>query len=273
VRAFIQCWAMRALALFISAVSLCAQAEAAGTLYEKLEGSFDATGEPMRVRAVHSGRAGCATGCAEWISAEGMMVQGSAQLFGIVVNSLRGRKIPILIHSHGGTVVEAMLIGRLIRARGLDVAVARTDFDPCSDSSGGCKAGSSGALGRPSSEPADCFSACTFVLAGGVHRSLAPGVQLGVTFFRFPESQIEIWRKDYGGKMPFEDFLQLEMLPERKPWITRYFEKMGIAAEITDIMYSTRSGDIRILTETELTRLKLVTDLKGGQSLLEQLTK
>ena len=117
-RAFIQCWAMRALALFISAVSLCAQAEAAGTLYEKLEGSFDATGEPMRVRAVHSGRAGCATGCAEWISAEGMMVQGSAQLFGIVVNSLRGRKIPILIHSHGGTVVEAMLIGRLIRARG-----------------------------------------------------------------------------------------------------------------------------------------------------------
>ena len=73
--------------------------------------------------------------------------------------------------------------------------------------------------------------------------------------------------------MPFEDFLQLEMLRERKPWITRYFEKMGIAAEITDIMYSTRSGDIRILTETEFTRLKLVTDLKGGQSLLEQLTK
>jgi hypothetical protein len=38
-------------------------------------------------------------------------------------------------------------------------------------------------------------------------------------------------------------------------------------------MYSTRSADIRILTETELTQLKLVTDLKAGQSLIEQLAK
>jgi hypothetical protein len=190
-----------------------------------------------------------------------------------VVNSLQGRKIPVLIHSHGGIVLEAMLIGTLVRARGLDVAVARTEFESCSDPSGGCKAGSSGALGRPSSEPADCFSACTFVLAGGIHRFIAPGAQLGVSSFRFPESQIEIWRKGYRGKMPFEDFMQLAMIPERKTWIAHYFEKMGIAAEMTDMMYSTPSTSLRLLSESELARLRLVTDSQAGQSLIEQLSK
>src|SRR5262249_8084625 len=273
VRVFIQHWAMNALAFFFLAVLLCAGGRAAGTLYQKLEGSFDPTGEPMQVRLVHRGRSGCEPGCPEWISAEGMMVQGSAQQFGIVVNSLRGQKIPVFIHSHGGLVIEAMLIGKLIRARGLNVVVSRTDFEPCPNPSEGCKTKAKSTLGHPSSEPADCFSACLFILAAGVHRLTAPRVQLGITSFRFPESQIAIWRKDYGGKLPLDDFIRLELFPERKALIARYFAEMGVAAEITEIMYSTPSADIQMLNDSELTQLKLVTDLNAGQSLLEQLLK
>jgi hypothetical protein len=149
VRPFIPVWILKGLSFLLSTVLLCSYAGAAGTLSETLEGSYDATGEPMRIQVVRSGRVGCEPGYADWISAEGMMVQGTAQRFGIVLNSLRGRKLPVLIHSHGGTVLEAMLIGTLVRARGLDVIVARTDRDSCSNSPSECKAGGrSGDLAR-----------------------------------------------------------------------------------------------------------------------------
>jgi len=64
----------------------------------------------------------------------------SAELLRKVVNSLGGRKLPILIHSSGGGIInQAMLMGYLIRARGLDVAVAKTVFDPCASTPGAAR--------------------------------------------------------------------------------------------------------------------------------------
>ena len=93
IRAFIQVWTMKGLLILIVDVLLCSHVRAAGTLFEKLEEFFDAADKPMQVRVVRSGRVGCEPRCAEWISAEGVMVQGSAQKFGIVASSLRGRKL------------------------------------------------------------------------------------------------------------------------------------------------------------------------------------
>jgi hypothetical protein len=46
------------------------------------------------------------------------------------------------------------------------------------------------------------------VLAGGVHRLAGAKAQIGLTSFRFPQSQVDIWHKEYGGKTPFEDVIQ-----------------------------------------------------------------
>jgi len=108
------------------------------------------TDHPMRIVVVRSSQPGCEPKCAEWISAEGDVVLATAELLRKVVNSLGGRKLPILIHSSGGGIInQATLMGFLIRDRGLDVAVARTVFDPCVTTPGGCKQGTwSGPLGE-----------------------------------------------------------------------------------------------------------------------------
>src|SRR5260370_35868055 len=80
----------------------------------------------MRIVRVVSSDPSCQPNCAGWISAEGKIVIGTAQTFTEAVNDLGGRRLPILIHSHGGSLVDAGKMGGLIRAQGLAVAGART---------------------------------------------------------------------------------------------------------------------------------------------------
>ena len=92
--------------------------------------------------------------------------------------------------------------------------------------------------------------------------------------FFFPKAQVEMWRKEYGGKAPLEDVIRQQLIPERKLWILHYFEKMGIAAEIIELMDSAPSTDLRLLSQSELVRLGLVTESQVvGQSVIDQLTK
>jgi TPR repeat protein len=125
--------------------------EEAARLYKlAADQGYAVADHPMRIVVVRSSQPGCEPKCVEWISAEGEIVPATAELLRKIVNSLGGRKLPILIHSSGGLGNQAMLMGFLIRARGLDVAIARTVFDPCVNASGGCKQGTwSGPLGEP----------------------------------------------------------------------------------------------------------------------------
>jgi hypothetical protein len=109
------------------------------------------------------------------------------------------------------------------------------------------------------------------VLAGGVHRFAGAKAQIGLTSFRFPQSQVDIWHKEYGGKTPFEDVIRLQMIPARKPWIFSYFTRIGISAELTDRMYSIPLPDLSVLSEDELLSMRLLTDTQAGQSLIERL--
>ena len=81
---------------------------------------------PMKVVHVKSSAPGCAPNCPEWISAEGMIDDGTLAQFKKVFKEIGPRKLPILIDSGGGLVDESIAIGRLIRAKGLDVAVTKT---------------------------------------------------------------------------------------------------------------------------------------------------
>ncbi len=72
---------------------------------------------------VRSSEAGCEPTCAEWISAEGRIVGDSAAKLKTAIEKIGKRKLPIVIYSPGGDVTAAIAMGRLIRQRGLDIAV------------------------------------------------------------------------------------------------------------------------------------------------------
>jgi hypothetical protein len=76
---------------------------------------------PMQVRILRSTQPGCEPDCWELLSAQGRINAGQTlRQFQRVLRQLKGRKLPVFIHSGGGDVREAIPIGRLIRAAGLD---------------------------------------------------------------------------------------------------------------------------------------------------------
>ncbi len=201
--------------------------------------------------------------------AEGDIVLATPELLRKIINSLNGRKLPILIHSGGGIINQAMLMGYLIRGRGLDVAVARTVFDPCANTPGGCKQGTwSGPLGEPESQSAFCNTLCTFVLAGGVRRFVGPDARVGVHNFMLNPLMVERWRKTYRETVPLDTVIQRSFVPPIVVNDRIYFRKLGISEEIVDLMISTPASDMRILTGTELLKLRLATEVKDARAVV-----
>jgi hypothetical protein len=252
---------VRRLSLLLALLILCSGAGAAEAPQNPNELPTD---HPMRIVVVRSSQPGCEPECAEWISAEGDIVLASAEQLRKVVNSLGGRKLPILIHSGGGLNHQVMLMGLLVRARGLDVAVARTVFDPCVDAAGGCKQGTwSGPLGEPDSQ-ASCYSACAFVLAGGVRRFVGPEARVGVHNVSVNRPMVERWQKTYQGTLPLDTVIRRSFVAPAAVYARIHFRKLGISEDIVDLMVSTPANDMRILTENELLKLRLATEARDG---------
>lgn len=88
-------------------------------------------GEPMHIALVRAQGPGCDPNCPTWITASGKIVPGTAEKLRQVIRSLAGRRLPILVNSPGGSVAEAMAMGRLIRRSGFSVAVADTSLAVC----------------------------------------------------------------------------------------------------------------------------------------------
>jgi hypothetical protein len=70
----------------------------------------------MRIVRVMSSDPSCEPNCPEWLSLEGQIMPGTAPAFADAVSRLGGRRLPVLIHSHGGAVRDALEMGGLIRA-------------------------------------------------------------------------------------------------------------------------------------------------------------
>jgi hypothetical protein len=131
---------------------------------------------PMRFVRVVSADPACVPSCPEWLSAEGRIEPGTARGLAQALDALKGRRLPILIHSPGGSVRDAIEMGDLIRARGLAVAVARTLITNCPERAPKCPDGPGTAIAGG----AMCASACVLVLAGGVERLVGPTPLIGV---------------------------------------------------------------------------------------------
>jgi hypothetical protein len=132
----------------------------------------------------------------------------------------------ILLSSPGGNLNQAVIMGEIIRARGLSTAVGTAD-----------------ASGRV--KPGYCASACVLVFAGGKPRFGVPGSALGVHRF--------VTTGPVGDPVAETQRVAGAVLG--------YVTKMGVASSIVEAMSETR--DIRWLAPNEALAMNLITEPLG----------
>lgn len=150
----------------------------------------------MKAMLVRGSRPECEPNCPEWISLEGRIVGSSSRELKKVLSQIGTRKPPVILSSLGGDVDQAYAMARMIRAKGLDVAVGKTELRVCEPADKACRQRQSqgAAQGAPSNQRAICASACPIVLAGGVRRFVGPNAFLGVHEILTIQTPIRITR-------------------------------------------------------------------------------
>ncbi len=238
----------------------------------------------MLVRLVRSATPGCEPNCAEWIAAEGRITQETPAAFEAVFRQLGSRKTPVLVRSVGGSVDAAMAIGRMIRARGLDVTVAHTALDGCpADRDQRCVAGDTSRLrGTPVTRGFYCASACVLLFAGGVRRLVAPWSSVGVheitevtkqwrarRIYRLtrrvmPNHQARVFRT-----LVSETTLSTKISTSSASRavlsrMTDYLREMDVSRKLVALMMATPAASVHWMTRQELRDTRLVTDPSGS---------
>jgi hypothetical protein len=133
----------------------------------------------------------------------------------------------VLLSSPGGDLNQALIMGEMIRSRGLATAVGTTD--------------ASGRLTR-----SYCASACVLVYAGGSPRYGVNGSVLGVHRFVTPSP----------GRDPVAD------AQRTTGTVLSYMTKMGISSSVVEAMSATR--DVHWLDPAEALKMHLITDPIGN---------
>ena len=129
----------------------------------------------------------------------------------------------VLLSSPGGNLEQAIIMGEIIRSRGLVTAVGTADT-----------------LGRIT--PSYCASACVLVYAGGASRYGIEGSPLGV--HRFVTS--------LPGRDPVADTQRTAGA------VLSYMTKMGVSSSVVEAMSATR--EVRWLKPAEAVAMNLVTE-------------
>ena len=196
---------------------------------------------PMRFVRVVSAEPGCAPNCPEWLSAEGRIGPGAATDLAEALERLNGRRLPILIHSPGGSVADAVAMGELIRAKGLAVAVARTLITNCPERAPKCPSGP----GRAITGGAMCASACVLVLAGGVERLVGPAALVGV-------HQITTVVRETEGLAHLTSTRKVYEQLDADAAVSAYLAAMGVGDPVMALMRKTPAASVRWLSLADL---------------------
>jgi hypothetical protein len=251
------------------------------------------TDAPMQVHLVRSGLPGCEPHCTEWIAAQGQIDKTTVAQFKKVLAQIGERRPPVLIHSGGGSVEDAIAVGRLIRAKGLDVAVAKTDFAPCAPADTACrkKIAKGGLIGTPKAYLSICASACPLIVAGGTRRYVGSWALLGVhqisTFQKHIKvlrtyqitrrtvwgAPVEVKRTLIAEKRIAEKTVQTQTKSDIYDKVREHFVAMGINDSIMSLLRETPGTSMRWLKRPELLQLQMATDITvNGEQLIAALT-
>ena len=132
----------------------------------------------------------------------------------------------VYLNSPGGSLVTAMQLGRVLREHSFDTRVGTRTTDATRATAG------------------TCHSACPFILAGGVQRSLEAGSAVGL-------HQAE-------NRQPLRDVDAFQHVVRTE--VIEYLAEMGVRAEVANIMEDIPHDRIRDLTVDEALQLNLVNE-------------
>jgi hypothetical protein len=191
-------------------------------------------------------RMDCAEGTVQWDTFKRLLA---------ILDRQAGRKLAVVIHSWGASNLNvATSLGRILRDRGIDTTVGSTEVESCNGKSDAeCFA-----LKRPGGpleakvkiSDARCDITCVLMLAGGVHRSLPPGIRVILS------------------GMSIHNRLAPNVSEERRENLTvrfgeqfrMYLRDMGVEPELLDIVdRSSETGRAIEMPPPEWTRLRIIT--------------
>jgi hypothetical protein len=132
----------------------------------------------------------------------------------------------VYLNSPGGSLVTAMQLGRVLREHAFDTRVGTRTTDAARATAG------------------TCHSACPFILAGGVQRSMETGSAIGL---HRAENRVPV--RDEGA---FQHVVATQVVD--------YLAEMGVRAEVANIMAATAHDQIRDLTVDEALQLNLLNE-------------
>ena len=132
----------------------------------------------------------------------------------------------VYLNSPGGSLVTAMQLGRVLREHAFDTRVGTRTTDAARATAG------------------TCHSACPFILAGGVQRSLETGSAIGL---HRAENRVPV--RDEGA---FQHVVATQVVD--------YLAEMGVRAEVANIMTAVAHDRIRDLTVDEALQLNLLNE-------------
>lgn len=153
---------------------------------------------------------------------EGSIAPGDGERFADYLASRDSAPALIALHSPGGSVGDALAIGRTIREAGWDTVM------------------------QPG---AACFSACPYILASGVARQVSRRAMVGVHQHYFGENTL------------LPAFVAVESIQRGQGEVLDYLDEMGIDLRLMSKALITPPDNIYILVEEELTDFAMATEV------------
>jgi tetratricopeptide (TPR) repeat protein len=209
--------------------------------------------QPMAFVLAHGSTDACGPGCNEWIAADGAFDRDVDKRFRDFLGTLKGRKLPIFFNSNGGFMNKAVVVGRMLRERGMAASLGitvpedcRTEY-PTDQSCRQILRTSQSVKAQLRTAGAICFSACAYAFIGAAVRQVPDGARLGV---HAPLSA----QPDAKSRSAVAAIEEQERALRRQ-----YTKQMGVDTGLAELTDKTPYISLHVLTRDEITRFQIET--------------
>jgi hypothetical protein len=207
--------------------------------------------EPMIFFVAKGERDVCGPGCSEWIAAEGMFDGPEVERrFRDLLDTLKGRKLPVVFNSLGGVIGEALVLGRILRERRMAASVGESYPEGCKariaadESCRRIMEGTRELKAQLRTTGAVCSSACVYALLGASERHVPVDARVGI------HAATPTAVSSQPGWLTVE-----QMHNNRK----RYILEMGANPDLQDAAIQTPPPGVHVLSRDELVRYRVET--------------